>query len=109
MVGLEIKKSGFGGQTPAGLVITGGGAETVGIRDAAKRILAMPVRVGTPTQMKGIIDEVQHPAYSTVIGLTIYGSQLPTTRSGKFQMPKLGGGSGKIAKRIIEIIKSFIP
>ena len=39
MVGLEIKKSGFGGQTPAGLVITGGGARTVGAVEAAKRCL----------------------------------------------------------------------
>src|SRR6185312_5539595 len=37
MVGQELKKSGWGGQTPAGLVITGGGAKTVGITDAAKR------------------------------------------------------------------------
>jgi cell division protein FtsA len=109
MVGLEIKKSGFGGQTPAGLVITGGGSLTVGIRDAAKRMLAMPVRVGLPTQVKGIIDEVQSPAYSTVIGLTLYGAEMTPVRSGRFTMPTMPGGSGKMMKRIIEIIKSFIP
>lgn len=110
MVGLEIKKSGFGGQTPAGLVITGGGALTVGVKDAAKRMLAMPVRAGLPTNMKGIIDEIQNPSYATVIGLAMYGS---TTSSGKsssfsFNMSRLPGG-GKLLKRIIDIIKSFIP
>src|SRR5207237_5338193 len=75
MIGLEIKKSGFGGQTPAGIVLTGGGALTVGIRDAARRTLAMPVRVGMPSNLKGIIDEVQHPAFSTAIGLIMYGAR----------------------------------
>ena len=55
-VGLEIKKSGFGGQTPSGLVITGGGALTIGAVDSGKRTLAMPVRLGLPANIKGIID-----------------------------------------------------
>ncbi len=113
MVGLEIKKSGFGGQTPAGLVVTGGGAMTVGLKDSAKRMLAMPVRVGMPNNLKGIIDEIQNPAYATVIGLCQYGAsaevaskQLPFG----FSMPKVGSNnSGKAFKRIIDIIKSFIP
>lgn len=113
MIGLEIKKSGFGGQTPAGIVITGGGAMTVGIKEAARRTLAMPVRVGMPANVKGIIDEVQHPSFSTVIGLIIYGSQnilggasLPFG----FNIPKGSvAGMGKILRKIIEIIKSFIP
>lgn len=113
MIGLEIKKSGFGGQTPAGIVITGGGAMTVGIKESARRSLAMPVRVGLPVNIKGIIDEVQHPAFSTVIGLAIYGAQ-NTTGSGSssfgFSLPKgSAAGLGKIFKKIIDIIKSFIP
>src|ERR1035437_6945200 len=75
MVGLEIKKSGFGGQTPAGLVVTGGGELTGGIKDCAKPMLAMPVRVGSPVNIKGIIDEVQNPAFSTVVGLAMYGAK----------------------------------
>ena len=113
MVGLEIKKSGFGGQTPAGIVVTGGGAMTVGIRDSAKRTLAMPVRIGMAQNIKGIIDEIQNPAYATVIGLTEYGSKnQEATKSLPFgfNMPKgAGGGSGKVFKKIIDIIKSFIP
>lgn len=113
MIGLEIKKSGYGGQTPAGIVITGGGAMTAGIKDAARRTLAMPVRIGMPINIKGIIDEVQHPAFSTVIGLTIYGAQ--NTSGGAslpfgFNMPKGSAiGIGRVFKKIIEIIKSFIP
>lgn len=115
MVGLELKKSGFGGQTPAGIVITGGGAQTVGIRDSAKRVLAMPVRVGGPQQLKGIIDEVQGPAYSSVVGLLLCGAESTEERQSAFglNMPKIpgisSGGSSKAFKKIIDILKSFIP
>ncbi|MBI5044709.1 MAG: cell division protein FtsA [Candidatus Levybacteria bacterium] len=112
MVGIEIKKSGYGGQTPAGLVITGGGALTVGIKDAAKRMLAMPVRVGLPTDLKGIVDEVQTPSYASVVGLLMYGAKNdPGARSGSFgfAMPKLPGSSNKMIKKLFDLIKSFIP
>ncbi len=115
MVGLELKKSGFGGQTPAGIVVTGGGAMTVGLRDSAKRTLAMPVRIGTPTNIKGIIDEIQSPSYSTVIGLCAYGARNDVASKDLpfgISMPKVpgvSGGSGKMFKRVVDIIKSFIP
>jgi cell division protein FtsA len=117
MIGLEIKKSGLGGQTPAGLVITGGGAKTVGIVESAKRMLAMPVRVGIPTDLKGIVDEVQDSPYAAVIGLIKYGAGLEEKSSfgfGGLSMPKFPGigkfpGGGKLGKKIIDLIKSFIP
>lgn len=112
MVGLEIKKSGFGGQTPSGLVITGGGARTVGATDCAKRMLAMPVRVGQPEGIKGIIDEIQDTAYAAVVGLSIYGALLgiESTRSFKMSIPGIPSlRFGKLPKKFIELIKSFIP
>jgi cell division protein FtsA len=112
MVGIEIKKSEFGGQTPAGLVITGGGALTIGAKDAAKRMLAMPVRAGVPQGLKGIIDEVQSPAYATVIGLLIYGSRFVAEKQLPFgiTMPKIPGmGSSKVMRKITDLVKFFIP
>lgn len=113
MIGLEIKKSGFGGQTPAGIVLTGGGALTVGIRDSARRTLAMPVRIGLPTDVKGIVDEIQHPAFSTAIGLIMYGARNTsgkTSSLGGLSMPKIGGfGASKMMKKIVNFIKTFIP
>ncbi len=119
MVGLEIKKSGYAGQTPSGLVVTGGGARTIGITEAAKRMLAMPVRVGFPTNIKGIIDEIQdNPSFSTVIGLATYGQGVEAESSMPFgfSMPKIPGvgslGSLKFGKYIskgLSFFKSFLP
>lgn len=113
MVGIEIKKSGFVGQTPSGLVITGGGARTIGVTDAAKRMLAMPVRIAIPTNIKGIIDEIQEPSFATVIGLAIYAGKLdiPTSLPFGFSLPQLPGFKmdNKIFSKAISFIKSFLP
>lgn len=113
MVGLEIKKSGFGGQTPSGLVVTGGGARTVGASEAAKRMLAMPVRIGEPQNIKGITDEIQDTPYAAVVGLAVYGalSGVESSPSLKFNIPGIPSlrMPGKLPGKIIELIKSFIP
>ncbi len=112
MIGIEVKRSGFAGQTPAGIVITGGGALTVGITDSAKRTLAMPVRVGIPTNIKGLIDEIQTPAFATVVGLAVFGASLDVRKSLPFglSLPTLGNlGFNKALSRLINLIKSFMP
>ncbi len=111
MIALEIKKSGFAAQTPAGVVFTGGGALTVGLRDAARRTLAMPVRIGMPTDVKGIIDEVQHPAFSTAVGLIRYGMTSTTSKESTLRIGIPGGNMnvGKVVKKLLNLVKTFIP
>ena len=111
-VGLEIKKSGFGGQMPSGLVITGGGARTIGAVESAKRTLAMPVRMGLPANIKGIIDEIGDPSFATVVGLCTYGVTLEASSGLPFgisvpQIPNLK--INKIVSKVLDTIKSFIP
>ncbi len=113
-VGLEIKKSGFGGMTPSGVVITGGGAETVGAVESARRNLAMPVHIGMPSKVTGLIDEIMTPAFTTSVGLLLYGSQ---TKSGAASGGAFSGVSkiGQkvpvmgVAGKVIDLIKSFLP
>lgn len=112
MVGLEIKKSGFGGLTPAGVVVTGGGAETVGVLESAKRILVMPVRKGSPAEMTGLIDEIQNPVFSSALGLTVYGRKAEFSESSPnfVKFPKLTQLPVKGAmKKVVDFIKSFLP
>jgi cell division protein FtsA len=113
MIGIEVKKSGFAGQTPSGIVITGGGAGTVGVTDAAKRMLAMPVRIAIPNNIKGIIDEIQEPSFSAVVGLVTYGKEIESETSLPFgvslpKIPMLKFDNRMVAKAI-SFIKSFLP
>lgn len=115
MVGLEIKKSGFGGMTPSGLVICGGGANTVGIVEAARRNLAMPVRIGIPVDISGLVDEILIPAYAASVGIVRYGSKmLPEAQSQFFNLDSVGKFTGKLPVKgflgkVIESLKSFLP
>jgi cell division protein FtsA len=99
---------------PAGLVLTGGGAETVGIVEVARRTLSLPARVGKPVQLRGLVDDIQKPSYAISIGLLVYAASrqkrsTPATASldlsGMFKHISLG----TLPQKIMQIIKSVLP
>jgi len=65
----EIKRSGYDGLLPAGIVFTGGTSAMPGLRTLANRVFDLPVRVAQPEGIVGMVDKLQSPAYSTSIGL----------------------------------------
>ena len=69
----EIKRSGYDGLLPAGLVLCGGTAELSGIKDLARQVLQLPVRVGSPQELQGLTDVLESPAYATAVGLILWG------------------------------------
>ena len=107
LIALEIKKSGLAGRLPGGIVITGGAAETVGVTEAARSILKMPVRIGYPNGATGLIEEVRGPAYAASIGLVLYGVKNVTSGGGLSGLSK--GKFGSVLKKIIGFVKSLLP
>jgi len=65
----EIKRAGYDGLLPAGMVLTGGTAALPGIRQLASQVLGMPVRTAQPENLIGLVDQLHSPAYSTSVGL----------------------------------------
>lgn len=65
----EIKRSGYDGLLPAGVVLTGGSSLLPGIRKLAADVLGLPVRVSAPENLVGLVDQLYSPAYSTSVGL----------------------------------------
>ena len=65
----EIKRSGYDGLLPAGMVLTGGSSALPAIRDLASDVLGMPVRIAQPEDLIGMTDQLYSPAYSTSVGL----------------------------------------
>ncbi|MBI4039548.1 cell division protein FtsA [Candidatus Daviesbacteria bacterium] len=109
-VGLEIKRSGLVGQTPAGLVLTGGGSQTVGIVESAKKELALPVRIGTPTGLSGLVDEILSPAYATSAGLVVYGARTQHEEKSRNVIPRVGNIQFKgLLSRGMDLLKSLLP
>lgn len=74
-IGEQIQKAGSGGMLPAGLVLTGGAAQLAGAARLGREVLGMPVRVAGPTGVSGLTDHLLTPAYSTSLGLLIWGAQ----------------------------------
>ncbi len=107
LVAGEIKKSTLAGLTPAGVVLCGGGAQTVGITESAKRILSMPVRVGIPTGISGLIDDIETPAFSAAVGLLRYAvsQESQVTPGPSFDRIPGRGLFGKIS----DVVKSLLP
>ncbi len=110
----QIKEAGLTDQVPAGLVITGGGADTVAIIDTAKRVLSLPARSGVPQDLNGLVDELSAPAFATATGLIQYViksdivSQAAPSRVKipfKLHIPKLDN----LYKKLIDLVKSFLP
>ena len=65
----EIKRSGYDGLLPAGMVLTGGASALPGIKKVASDVLGMPVRIAQPENLLGLVDRLNSPAYSTSVGL----------------------------------------
>ncbi|MEW6623149.1 MAG: cell division protein FtsA [Bacillota bacterium] len=76
----EIKSSGFKGVIPAGVVFTGGACCLDGFSELAAEELDMPVRIGYPCNISGMVDMASHPGYSTGIGLVQYASRRMSPR-----------------------------
>ena len=72
----EIKRSGYDGLLPAGMVLTGGTSALPGIRQLAGSVLGMPVRTAMPENMIGLTDTISSPAFSTSVGLLHWASAL---------------------------------
>jgi cell division protein FtsA len=69
MVLQEIKRSGYDGLLPAGMVLTGGSSALPGLRTSASQTLNLPVRIAQPENLLGMSDKLEAPAFSTSIGL----------------------------------------
>lgn len=113
MVGLEIKRSGFGGMTPSGVVLSGGGSLTVGAVDAAKKNLAMPVHVGYPKKISGLIDEITNPEYAASTGLLLFGTKAENSEGmnllGNFSRMTERMQVKGLAGKVVDLVKSLLP
>ncbi len=88
LVQAELKRSGFESMIAAGMVLTGGGAKMEGAIELAEEVFNMPVRLGTPQYVSGLIDVVRNPIYATGVGLLLFGNQAiraPASRGGRLE------------------------
>ncbi|HEY9518633.1 MAG TPA: cell division protein FtsA [Gemmatimonadales bacterium] len=79
----EISRAGYRQRLPAGIILTGGGAQAPGIVELAREVFALPVRVGTPGEgLTGLVDSVETPRMAVPVGLLLYGAKQVTATGG---------------------------
>ena len=73
MILREIKRSGYDGLLPAGVVLTGGSAQLQGAKELGRTIFHLPVRTGAPEGIANAHKQWLTPAHATGIGLLLWG------------------------------------
>jgi cell division protein FtsA len=75
LVQREIARSGYEGCLASGIVMAGGAMLLPGAAEMAEQFLGLPVRLGIPTHVGGLVDVVSSPVYAAGVGLVLYGSK----------------------------------
>ncbi len=75
MVNRELIASGQKNNINGGIVLTGGTALLAHIVELAEQIFDLPVRVGSPVGIEGMVDRVNNPRCTTSVGLAMYGQK----------------------------------
>jgi len=76
----EVRRSGYDGLLPAGVVVTGGGARLMGTTDAAQAVFDSAVRLGLPMGIGGLADRVAGPSHAVGVGLVKWGARMAPPR-----------------------------
>jgi len=107
LVNKELKKIGKEAFLPGGVVLVGGGAKTPHIVDFAKQKMRLPVQIGFPREVEGIVERVDDPVYATVLGLVFWGIDLRYEVKEGFipQIPSLNNS----VRQLRRWFKAFMP
>ena len=69
----ELDKKDFKDLLAGGIVLTGGASLLYGTEKVAEDVFGMPVRIGAPSGINGLVEEVSSPEFATGVGLVYYG------------------------------------
>ncbi len=95
----ELRRAGLEESVATGIVLTGGSAKMEGAIELAEEVFHMPVRLGVPQYVTGLLDVVCNPIHATGVGLLLYAKSnldLGTARDA----PLLAGGMKSIFERM---------
>lgn len=73
LIQAELRRSGYENLIAAGIVLTGGSSKMEGVIELAEEVFHMPVRLGVPQYVTGLIDVVRNPIHATGVGLLLFG------------------------------------
>jgi cell division protein FtsA len=102
MVQQEIKRSGYDGLLPGGVVLSGGTALLPGLESLAQAVLGMRVRLGQPMPVRGVAASDLSPSHAVGVGLMHWNG---TADAGPLRRPPADGQRD----RLLSLLRAFLP
>jgi cell division protein FtsA len=105
----EIKRSGYDGLLPAGLVLTGGSSLLPGMSKLAGEVMGLPAREARPRNLVGMIDKLRSPAFSTSVGLVRWAALMNEVDPVASRKAFIPSDNGSNWKNFREFLKRLLP
>jgi cell division protein FtsA len=102
MIGQEIKRSGYDGLLPGGVVLSGGTAQLPGLEGLAHAVLGMRVRIGQPRPLRGVAGSVSSPSHAVGVGLMHWNG---ASDAGPSRKAPADGRRGSL----LRLVRAFLP
>jgi cell division protein FtsA len=99
LIDKELKNISRAQLLPAGVILTGGGANLPKIKELARKELRLPSRIGCPEEFA---NQIEDPSFSVCAGLVLWGQDLEGEKPSSFFK------KGPVP-RLKKIFKAFIP
>jgi cell division protein FtsA len=97
LVQAELRRSGFEELLAAGVVLTGGSSKMEGVIELAEEVFHLPVRLGLPQHVGGLVEAVKNPIHATGVGLLLFGNEMEGIGQSEI---KSGNGINEVLKRM---------
>ena len=105
----QIEDNGFKNSIPAGIVLTGGGAQTILAKEICSDIIPLPVRIADPPRLGGLVDDITNPAFSSTIGTILFFQNVKTNPKNSSSGKKLKVSFDGIFGRLKSFIEPLLP
>lgn len=104
LIEAQIASSGFKKSLGAGVVLTGGSSMLAGITELAEQVFDLPVRIGSPIGIDGLVEVVSHPRFATGVGLLDTGPVEPIVAPHGASTRKVMQGFNQLKRAIASFI-----
>lgn len=104
----ELVKIGKSSLLPAGVVLTGGGAQISGIADVAKSVFRLPAAMGSNMEIPSAIEKIKEPEMSAALGLVLWAWNTERGRNASGmggKLSKIGSAKGPIVSWLKKLFR----
>jgi cell division protein FtsA len=99
----DIRKTKWADKIPSGIVLTGGASALTGTGELAEALFDLPVRIGYPMGVTGLVDSVDDPRFATVVGLVLHARD-----RGRDENRFTGGDDDTLWHKVLERMKEWL-